>query len=65
MNELLNELQALCNIYKGIAENLCKDDDEEFYADADDAIADGRGQAFWEVHIDLNKIIERYKGAEK
>lgn len=61
MEEILKELKNLSDAYERRANNLCiPDGEEDFYADSDDAVSDGRGQAFWEAHIDLENLIKKY-----
>ena len=62
MQELLNKLKELSNKYEKLSNVLGLDDDckEEFFNDSDEAINEGKSQAYWRVHIDLDKLIKEY-----
>lgn len=62
MQELLNKLKELSNKYEKLSTTLGLDDDceEEFFNDSDEAIDEGKSQAYWRVHIDLNELIKKY-----
>ncbi len=61
MKRLLYKLKELSERYAHFSNVLgLKDDEEEFYPDNDAAIDDGRSMAYWEVHLDLEKIIKEF-----
>lgn len=61
MNKLLSELRELSNKYKKLSNDLGFDNnEEEFYPDSDSAINEGQSQAYWRVHIELDRLIKEY-----
>lgn len=62
MQELLNKLKELSNRYEKLSNTLGLNDDckKEFFNDSDEAINDGISQAYWNAHIDLDKLIKEY-----
>lgn len=62
MQELLNKLKELSNKYEKLSNALGLNDDceEKFFNDCDEAINEGKSQAYWRAHIDLDKIIKEY-----
>lgn len=62
MQELLNKLKKLSNRYEKLSKTLGLNDDceEEFFNDSDEAIDEGRSQAYWSAHIELDKLIKEY-----
>lgn len=62
MQELLNKLKELSNKYEKLSKTLGLDDDceEEFFNDSEEAIDEGKSQAYWMTHLDLDKLIKEY-----
>ncbi len=62
MQELLNKLKELSNKYEKLSKTLGLNDDceEEFFNDSDEAIDEGKSQAYWIAHLDLDKAIKEY-----
>lgn len=62
MEGLLNTLKELSKKYEKLSDSLGLDDsEEEFYPDSDTAIDDGKSQAYWSVHNELDKLIKEYE----
>lgn len=59
---MLNKLKELSNKYEKLSNILGLDDDceEKFFHDTDEAIDEGKSQAYWRVHIDLDGLIKEY-----
>jgi len=60
IERLLSELRELSKKYEHLSNSLGLDDEEECYPDCDMAIDDGKSQAYWAVHIELDKLIKEY-----
>ena len=61
MEELLNKLKELSNRCEVLYKTLGLDDDEEeYFPDCELAIDEGKSQAYWKVHIELNNLIKEY-----
>lgn len=61
MEKLLSKLKELSKKYEQLSNTLgLNDDEEEFFPDSDVAIDEGKSQAYWKVHIELNNLIKEY-----
>lgn len=61
MRELLNKLKELSEKYKCLSDSLgLNENEEEYYEDCDDAIDDGKSQAYFAAHIELEELIKKY-----
>ena len=66
MKELINKLKELSKKYEHLSNVLGLDDDEEeIYLDNDMAIDEGRSQAYFDVHMELGKLIRSVSSEEK
>lgn len=62
MEELLNKLKEMSNKYENFSNALGLDDDceEEHFLDCETAIDEGKSQAYWSIHIELDELIKEY-----